>query len=148
MGSLEVPSCPGCTYQWYLNGNPISGANSNTYKPTMAGVYYVVVTTPQGCTFTTPNYISNFGLDDESEFQQLFLYPNPVDDILHIVLGNNMKFSGFKLRDSRGSLVFAQNLMVPENMTISVTQLPAGIYFLELSNSEVTLFRKFVKSKL
>jgi len=32
-----------CSYQWYLNGNPVSGATSNTwtFTPTTSGIYYV-----------------------------------------------------------------------------------------------------------
>jgi hypothetical protein len=34
---------PPYTYQWYLNGNPVSGANSSswTFTPTTNGIYYI-----------------------------------------------------------------------------------------------------------
>ncbi|MFN6092009.1 MAG: gliding motility-associated C-terminal domain-containing protein [Bacteroidota bacterium] len=35
---------PGCTYVWSLDGNVIAGATSQTYQPTTAGTYNVVVT--------------------------------------------------------------------------------------------------------
>ncbi|MGG9972630.1 PKD domain-containing protein [Ferruginibacter sp. SUN002] len=43
------------TYQWYHNGNPISGANSNTYATGAIGQYWVVVTSNNGgCNITSP----------------------------------------------------------------------------------------------
>ena len=41
---LSVGTSNATGYQWYFGGNPISGANSQTYTATVAGTYKVVVT--------------------------------------------------------------------------------------------------------
>ena len=43
----------GASYQWYLNGNPISGATSMTYSASLAGNYTVQVTSSLGCVGTS-----------------------------------------------------------------------------------------------
>jgi hypothetical protein len=40
----------GVSYQWYLNLNPIAGANSYSLQTDSAGLYSVVVTSASGCT--------------------------------------------------------------------------------------------------
>lgn len=42
----------GLDYQWYHNGNPVGG-NSPILVVSQEGVYYVVVTTPDGCSTTS-----------------------------------------------------------------------------------------------
>jgi hypothetical protein len=48
-GSVTLTSSSASGNQWYLNGNPIGGATSQTYPATAAGSYTVKVTT-SGCT--------------------------------------------------------------------------------------------------
>jgi len=47
--SVTLSSSTGDTYQWYLNGNPINGATSQTYSANAAGTYAVDVTNSNPC---------------------------------------------------------------------------------------------------
>jgi PKD repeat protein len=47
--SVTLTSSAGDTYQWYLNGNPINGATSQTYSASAAGTYAVDVTNSDPC---------------------------------------------------------------------------------------------------
>jgi hypothetical protein len=47
--SVMLTGTSGGTSQWYLNGNPIVGATSNTYYAATAGVYNMTKTNLNGC---------------------------------------------------------------------------------------------------
>src|SRR5436190_2808264 len=47
-GNVTLTSSSATGNQWYLDGNPIGGATSNTYVATVGGDYTVIVTTT-GC---------------------------------------------------------------------------------------------------
>ncbi|MFN0188386.1 MAG: gliding motility-associated C-terminal domain-containing protein [Bacteroidia bacterium] len=47
--TLTLSSIANGMYQWYHNGNAVSGAMSNKFTPTSAGIYSAEVTIPPGC---------------------------------------------------------------------------------------------------
>lgn len=50
---LTGPQAPGLTYQWINNGNPIAGANSDSYTATTSGSYVLSITS-SGCVGNSP----------------------------------------------------------------------------------------------
>jgi hypothetical protein len=75
VGNLLTSSQPWVTYQWYLNGNPISGATSMTYTITVSGTYALMVTDSNGCSGLTPDSVIT-GIADQFGIA-LSIYPNP-----------------------------------------------------------------------
>ena len=55
--TLEIPDQPGGSYQWYYEGEPIAGANSNVYlvpSTEFQGVYHVEVQFGGSCALSSP----------------------------------------------------------------------------------------------
>ena len=48
-GNIVLTSSSGNKYQWYLNGTPISGANSQSYTASTSGKYTVITINSSGC---------------------------------------------------------------------------------------------------
>jgi len=52
--SLSAPAGSGYTYQWYNSGTPVTGATGISITATTSGNYDVAITSPFGCTATSP----------------------------------------------------------------------------------------------
>jgi hypothetical protein len=48
-GNTVLTASAGSSYQWFMNGSPITGSTSSTYTATAAGVYNVWVVSASGC---------------------------------------------------------------------------------------------------
>lgn len=63
-GLLACSNDTASTYQWYLNGNAITGATDATYCPATSGNYYVVITDSYGCVVTS--FINEYTFSEDS----------------------------------------------------------------------------------
>jgi len=74
------------------------------------------------------------------------IYPNPVNDVLHLKLNNKLEgTSELKIVDMSGKVVFRQNFDALTTVDIPVHQLSAGIYFYEINNNGAVIHDKFTK---
>lgn len=83
-----------------------------------------------------------------SSKNNLALYPNPVKDVLNVVYSETNNVKGISLLDVSGKVVNWFNANTSGNQTnINVEMIPAGLYFIQLlnSNSEIIAVKKFVK---
>ena len=56
-GNIILTSSSGNNYQWFLNGSPISGGNSQSYTASTSGRYTVIITNSAGCSSTSSNAV-------------------------------------------------------------------------------------------
>lgn len=139
----QLQSSAAMSYQWFLNGNPINGATSQTYVPTQSGSYTVQVTDMNGCSatssvfnYTTTSYIS-------STNYEVSIYPNPTEgNVLHIQSNSHSQWI-YQIVDVNGKTL--QSGVVHQS-TVEVGDLPGGIYFIKLFEKDFSFFGKFIKN--
>jgi hypothetical protein len=118
----------------------ISGANGAFYIPQVAGSYSV--STFYG-TCSSESVYFNPQLNIQTlKVAGINLYPNPVSDELNIEVNETFIGKSFQLFSSTGELIKKGKLDSKINR-ISLTKLPSGPYFIEVSGTHETL--PFVK---
>ena len=138
------------TYQWYYNSSLISGATDFYYIATANGDYNVVCQDANGCEVEAVIYnvmteIVSASLEDAIE-----LFPNPAYDKLFIQLPHNNKnqIKAISIFNVFGELMIKKLPTEGKNnadVIIDISELPAGIYIVELTGLENKLRKKFVK---
>lgn len=141
--SLFTPEIAG-SYQWYLNGSAILGANEHTVELQGNGNYVVEVTSEEGCTGASEPYIyltTGVGGIGRDVFR---IHPNPNDGLFWLEhdLEGQPKLSVF---DISGRQLRVLQLPPQGNgslHTIDLSELQSGSYLLHLSNDVDEPFTK------
>jgi hypothetical protein len=115
-------------YVWYLNGQPIPGADGQTYEATESGVYYVVADQGTNCQLQSNSVgVVVTGVDGHHA-AGLRVYPVPADQQLRFE-GLPLDARTLELRDLTGRLVRVVPVGSATGMvTIPVSDLPTGSY--------------------
>ncbi len=130
------------TYQWYKNGQPISGATTSRYIVSDTGNYQVRITDVNGCTNISDNiHIDNVvGVGDQIFAEQnIVLYPNPTNGNLNVRFNTDRDFNAAQLsvRNLIGNEVMTSTfnaLNSGENVrSIDMSRLPNGLYVVEIA---------------
>jgi hypothetical protein len=72
--------------------------------------------------------------------------PNPFSSELKIEMTGQQQMSSMKIYDLQGRLLRSVNISEGSACTVNTHDLPAGIYFLQLTNGDKVLHRKIVKN--
>jgi hypothetical protein len=93
------------------------------------GLYYIVVTDTNGCQVQDSVIIWNtLGIGQHSIENTGFIYPNPANNMLNVVLGKNHSFIKIYIVDKNGKIVLNKTPGTDEYYRISLEALHSGIY--------------------
>jgi hypothetical protein len=136
------------SYQWYLNGNIINGATSQTYTPLQNGNYTVIVTDTNGCTYVSSAVFdfTTVGITEIKKDNSISIYPNPANTVLNIRILSSTQNQVLLISDIFGNQIY--NKPLPNSINIvDVSKWDNGIYFYQIKNDKETIQGKFVVQK-
>ncbi|MBK7852728.1 MAG: T9SS type A sorting domain-containing protein [Bacteroidetes bacterium] len=140
--SLQLDAGSGFTsYLWS------DGSTAQTLDATVEGIYWVTVTGPNGCSFTDSITISiPVGLGASIPQDAMSMAPNPVTTQLVISGGEIFRHAiRFTVKDVEGREVSGKRIEAngQKSYTIDMSDLGAGIYFIQMIAPEGMLVKRF-----
>ena len=133
------------TYQWYLNGVAIDGANEASYVAEVTGLYHVEVTSLNGCVniSSTLNVIVT-GLFTSAIGSDIVFYPNPISskELLTINFGDYLSNAKtYTIRDIAGKIV-DKGYLNSGVQQIDISNCNLGLHLIEFLIDETTYWGK------
>jgi hypothetical protein len=115
-----------------------TGASSEILQVTDTGRYSVTVLDSSGCSAYAEIYINKTAEINQINGVRYSVYPNPVNDLLHIEGGSKLTKSAIRIMDALGKTVYS-NRSFNGMEKINVKELPAGLYRVIISADEKAL---------
>ena len=146
VGTELTCSLTAASYQWFLNGNSINGANNQTYSVTQNGNYSVEITDANGCTALSSDYSFNtVSINSVNEQNTISIYPNPTTGIVKINSSTDDLIQSVVVVDLNGKIVNEFTVANKVNSEISISldeNLSNGIYWVRvISNNSIKNYR-------
>lgn len=151
----ELVSTPAFAYQWYVNGEPISAQNGGRQQaiaPQVSGLYEVEVFNADGCSAVSEPFDALVsGLSDlrVDLSPSLKVFPNPAYGRIRLEMDNdaqgNFQVDIISLAGQTMQRFNWEKHAGALSRQIDISQMPAGMYMLALTNDSYRAVKKFVK---
>jgi uncharacterized repeat protein (TIGR03803 family) len=140
-GSTFTSSATGAN-QWYLNGNIINGATSQTYIATQSGIYTVKVSNGNGGYSTSAPYSYSIStvIPIVNENNNIVIIPNPSNGIFQLNT-QNIEVSRIIIYNVLGEIIYQTENQISE---IDLSVHPKGVYFMEVYTQNQVFKRKLI----
>lgn len=76
----------------------------------------------------------------ENDGSAFSLYPNPATDVVTVKSGNDINLTAAAVYDLSGKLLMQQQFSVSSENTVNISDLPAGIYLMQLTGSNGNVY--------
>ncbi|MEZ5015189.1 MAG: T9SS type A sorting domain-containing protein, partial [Chitinophagales bacterium] len=133
-GSLQATD--GLSWKWYCNDTLLANETNKDLIPVRNGYYVVAVEQESGCFQWSEPYI----YPPEATPPTIKVFPNPSYENVTILLPPDMKYCG--LFDITGKCI--AEVVPAETITLNVSHLASGIYFVKAGNPGLYLSTKMI----
>ncbi len=124
-------SSPASSYQWYLNGVAINGADDSLYIPLIDGNYSVETTDSNGCTVVSSEYQYFHTALKEHGIIRTHVYPNP--NVGNFYIESNEAVKEIAIYNTLGQVINHNTKEYSGNKySIDLKDKANGLYFLKL----------------
>lgn len=130
------------SYQWFLDGEAISGAINQTFVPNQNGNYTVMITDANGCQGLSSVFnVTNLSVTANSLDKKVAIFPNPTTGKVIISLENEI-IDKVEIVDIVGKVVAVK----PSSTTqIDINELANGIYIFKIYSGATVIQKKVIK---
>jgi len=131
----------GAEYEWYLNGQQIVGAASQSYVPVQSGSYSVTVIFENGCEATSELMLVSVSVGEELA-DKIHLFPNPANEnvMLELPQGNwQVSFI-----DITGKTLLENHNLTQGRHNINLNTLSSGLYLIRISSESGSVVKKLM----
>ena len=117
--------------QWFNDQGAIADASEKEFDPSSDGQYWVIVTSDSGCSAQSDTFDFMYvGVSDILP-KGIHVYPNPsASGVFNLKLERSVQVIG--IRDLHGKDVSGNYLITTETSSIDLSNLPDGVYLLQL----------------
>ncbi len=139
---VMLTSSEGDSYTWYLDGEAIEGATTQTIEALANGSYTVSVELNNGlCELTSAAVeVGNVGIGGV-DLALFGIHPSPARELIYLT-GVHADLAALQVLDMSGRVVATRSLTGQRAVTMDVSDLATGMYMIRLASKEGTMVQQ------